>query len=252
VIAKIHIDLEDRTAEYLYNEYGQLIFCYLRISSPKYYEDTGRECGQERYYFHQQELIRLKIDPCPPTEGEHFEPLQKDAGITKSEEQAVLAVQRKAMEYKSLFDQITGIQTLESRHFSDRELELVKLGEKSTGLETGEMAIIQGKSAVFITPIHHQNDILEQAMGEEDFYTVVDDNLYYFSEAEKEVRQRNIQYYDPSERYIYFRKSNNQNVLIDRFYLVPGWYVLLFDGKKDPQKFSVEDISKALSSYFTP
>ncbi|MCZ6900215.1 MAG: hypothetical protein O7F74_08255, partial [Bacteroidetes bacterium] len=52
-IAKSYIDLDQMYTEYLFNNKEELIFIYSKIGSPRYYEQTGRECAEERYYFSQ-------------------------------------------------------------------------------------------------------------------------------------------------------------------------------------------------------
>lgn len=60
--------------EFLYAKSGEVRFCFKRISSEDYYERTGRECGEERYYFQNGQPILINIIPCQ--EDEPFDPIE--------------------------------------------------------------------------------------------------------------------------------------------------------------------------------
>jgi len=50
--------------EFLYNQTGELIFLYKKVSSEDYFYETGRECAEERFYLKSKALIFVKISPC--------------------------------------------------------------------------------------------------------------------------------------------------------------------------------------------
>jgi len=115
VITKSYIDLDQMYAEYLFNYKEELIFNYSKISSPSYYEQTGRECAEERYYYYRGSLIRILIKPCSVDQGEYFEPVSKDREFTPEEIKLAETLRLKGTKYKSLFDQLVVAETLDSR-----------------------------------------------------------------------------------------------------------------------------------------
>lgn len=72
VLRKVVIDRVLNTTivhnEFLYDKVGVLVFHYRNISSEYYYDETGRECAEERYYLKDRKPIQISIAPCIDTE----------------------------------------------------------------------------------------------------------------------------------------------------------------------------------------
>jgi hypothetical protein len=107
-----------------------------------------------------------------------------------------------------------------------------------------------GIIAVFYSPDKVTAEQLRNKLGEDNFYTVVDDNNFYNSEAMKVIDTYNIRVMLTSDRYIEFVKNDGEKSIMDCYSLESKWGVVLFDGKQSPLVTSPIDIEKDLKKYF--
>ncbi len=85
VLRKVVLDKSVNTsvlhAEFLYNQSGTLIFQFQRIGSEDYFYETGRECGEERFYLKAGKPLQVRILPCE--ESEYFDEIEMNGSFSE-------------------------------------------------------------------------------------------------------------------------------------------------------------------------
>lgn len=97
-------------------------------------------------------------------------------------------------------------------------------------------------AAVFISPTTDEIDSLKKKYGEDDFYIIADDNVYYNSEAMQYLRSKNIDFQSTRKRFIKFTGQNKKDVYLDTDKHKSIWSLILFNGKDEPVVISPVDI----------
>lgn len=122
-----------------------------------------------------------------------------------------------------------------------------------TSAPAEEVTLISDKAGIFVGPDSIQIEQLKSELGEEDFYTVADDNNYYESEARYFLEQKFIRVVYPKTQYLRFRTSTGKEYIFDTKSKVNrGWLTILFNPKKEsPIIVSLADIDFEFESYFT-
>jgi len=118
---------------------------------------------------------------------------------------------------------------------------------------TADLTLISEKAGIFIGPDNLQIEQLKSEIGEDDFYTIADDNNYYESEASDFLEQKNIKIVYPKTRYLKFKTATGKEFNFDtKSKANPGWLTVLFDPKKEsPIIVSPVDIDLEYEIYFT-
>lgn len=131
--------------------------------------------------------------------------------------------------------------------------------EASLVLENYLVPQIQGKdfteinseTVIFFLPDAKEIKALKKSLGEENFYTVSDDNMYYTYEAEIFLEGKGIRSVYPGTRYLKFTLSNGRQLFFDakaKAHL--GWTTVLFTPGKMPEIINPIDIETAARDYF--
>jgi len=106
--------------------------------------------------------------------------------------------------------------------------------------------------ALFVYPDTTELQLMRKEYGDEAFYTVADDNSYYFSEAMQYLKNKKIAVKNPKMRYIKF-VSNLGTLYIDT--KAKGniaWTTILFRPDTLPRIISPIDIDVEYKQYFHP
>lgn len=116
-----------------------------------------------------------------------------------------------------------------------------------------DVTLISDKAGIFIGPDSIQIEQMKSELGEEDFYTVADDNNYYESEARDFLEQKNIKVVYPKTQYLKFKTATGKEYTFDtKSKASRGWLTVLFNPKKEsPIIVSLADIDLEFESYFT-
>ncbi len=122
-----------------------------------------------------------------------------------------------------------------------------------TSAPADDITIISDKAGIFVGPDSIQIEQLKNDLGEEDFYTVADDNNYYESEARDFLEQKYIKVVYPKTQYLRFKTSTGKEYIFDtKSKANRGWLTILFNPKKEsPIIVSLADIDFNFESYFT-
>ncbi len=111
--------------------------------------------------------------------------------------------------------------------------------------------IIEKPAAVFISPNSSRIEKMKEEYGEEDFYTAADDNLYYQSEAESFLREKEIVVIYSTARYLKFMTANGKPQFVATAHPdSSAWTIYLFHPRKAPKSISSIDIEAEYESYF--
>lgn len=126
----------------------------------------------------------------------------------------------------------------------DRHLGLNQINE--------EFTVIKESCGVFVYPTDQQIAHLKEVSGEDDFYTIADDNNYYFGEAMELLRRGKISIVSPDTRYLLFVLQNRQMVYVDtQSEEFLGWTTILFNADSLPKFVNPVDISNEVGVYFS-
>jgi hypothetical protein len=92
--------------EYVFDAKEKLIFYYLKVE--------GYECGEERYYFNNQNVIKIKSNPleeCIDSDISHvFDTYEKDDNFTQEEKETTKRILSEAQNMKKLFKQLMRVE----------------------------------------------------------------------------------------------------------------------------------------------
>ena len=93
---------------------------------------------------------------------------------------------------------------------------------------------------------------MKKDFGEEDFYTIADDNIYFESEADEFLEQKKVKVVYPNTRYLKFISATSKEFCIDtKSKSKPGWFTILFDpNRESPILVHPIDIVEDYERYF--
>lgn len=116
-----------------------------------------------------------------------------------------------------------------------------------------DVTIISDKVGIFIGPDSIQIERMISEIGEEDFYTIADDNNYYESEARDFLEKKNIKVVYPKTQYLKFKTATGKEYTFDtKSKASRGWLTILFNPQKEsPIIVSLAAIDFEFDSYFT-
>jgi hypothetical protein len=110
--------------------------------------------------------------------------------------------------------------------------------------DTSEVTFISGPAAVFTQPDTSAIKDLIGERGEEEFYTLSDDNMFYQTKASEFLKSKGLQPYFPDSRYIAL-KGKDRNYFIDTQKAGnKGWLTILFDPANEPELVNPLKIEK--------
>jgi hypothetical protein len=108
---------------------------------------------------------------------------------------------------------------------------------------------INGNCALIISPDEAQIEKLKAEMGEENFYVVADDNMWYQYEAGEYLEKKNVKVIHPDKRYLKFITGNKKEYYFDTR-AIAGWTNVLFRPDSLPKLISSIGIEKECEQYF--
>jgi len=99
----------------------------------------------------------------------------------------------------------------------------------------------EGPIAIFIDPTDEEIELMKRENGEDDFYTIADDSLYYKWEAVEFLKKRNVPYcFTRNEGHEFTGKGNIRKYSIKR--KCADWCLILWNGRNEPVWVSAVDI----------
>lgn len=100
---------------------------------------------------------------------------------------------------------------------------------------------IKGPVAIFIGPDSIESDSLKNILGEDDFYTIADDYVYYLAEARHLLDSAGIQSFNSEEDSLKFMTNGGQIFSIAAKDTETIFPVYFFNGMDAPVKVEVMD-----------
>lgn len=143
--------------------------------------------------------------------------------------------------------------TKESNTGIEPKIEIPKetvINYRDTIIETDSTFEIGKACGVFFTPSDAELERLKEEIGEEDFFTVMDDYGWYFSESTTFLEDKGIKTITTSEKNVRFHLLNGS---VKTFYAgdtTLGWSPLLFDGNNTVQKTDLVNIQPGYEAVF--
>jgi hypothetical protein len=114
-----------------------------------------------------------------------------------------------------------------------------------------DFMLIDKPAAIFIGPDSLQIERMKKEQGEESFYTIADDNIYYEYEAKEFLRKKNLGIIDLDKRYLKFKLNNGTELFFDsESEKNPGWVTILFDPKQQPKIINPTETEEEFQKYF--
>lgn len=107
-------------------------------------------------------------------------------------------------------------------------------------------------SALFIYPDTNELRKMRKEYGDESFYTVADDNNYYFYEARQYLGNKKVNIKHPKMRYIKFTSKLGTLYLDSKAKGNIAWTTILFRPDTLPRIISPIDIDAEYKQYFHP
>lgn len=111
---------------------------------------------------------------------------------------------------------------------------------------------LEGNCALFKSPNKEEIEILKEEDGEEDFYTIADDNLFYVSEARQFLDSVELEQVNLFEsRFVRFVTLNSDTIYVDLRgkYSMP-WNLLFFSPKKGVVLVDITDIENEYKKFY--
>ena len=111
--------------------------------------------------------------------------------------------------------------------------------------------VVDAVGVIVINPTDEQIDKMIREYGEDDFYTVADDNSFYQASAMAQLDSFAVHTVLAEKRYLKLA-GNGKTWLIDvRPEGAPEWNMIFFDKKQEPKVMSAIDVTpEELASYF--
>ncbi|MES2556724.1 MAG: hypothetical protein V4604_11270 [Bacteroidota bacterium] len=124
------------------------------------------------------------------------------------------------------------------------------LSYRDTIIETDSTFEIGKACGVFFTPSDAELLRLKEEIGEEDFFAVMDDYGWYFSESNSFLKDKGIQTIMTSEKDVRFHLLNGSIKTFHPVDTTIDWSPLLFDGKNTIEKIDLVNIKAGYESVF--
>jgi hypothetical protein len=113
-----------------------------------------------------------------------------------------------------------------------------------------DFTIVSENAGVLIGPDSLQIVKMKKEMGEEDFYIVADDNIYYDYEASEFLNQKKFKLVYPKTRYIKFVSKGKEYYFDSKSKAAAGWTAVLFSpSKPTPRIINTADIEGEFKDY---
>jgi hypothetical protein len=100
---------------------------------------------------------------------------------------------------------------------------------------------IDSVCAIIYLPDSSNIEKLKREMGEENFFTVVDDNNFYNSQIIEALDSLKIEVVETSETDMNFRSNNHTIFFLEKRKLSNPWGAIFFNGKDTPKVMSISD-----------
>lgn len=143
--------------------------------------------------------------------------------------------------------------TKESNTVVETKIEVPKepaLSYRDTIIETDSTFEIAKACGVFFTPTDAELERMKKEIGEEDFFTVMDDYGWYFSESTTFLKDKGIKTITTSEKSVRFHLLNGSVKTFHPGDTAIDWSPLLFDGKNTIQKTDLVNIQPGYEAVF--
>ena len=120
-----------------------------------------------------------------------------------------------------------------------------------SSMPSNEYITVSENAGIFISPDTLQIEQMKKSNGEETFYTVADDNIYYEYEASQFLKEKKIQVINPSTRYIKFLSKAKEFYFDTKPKAAIDWTAVLFSPDKPaPRIVNSADIEQEFQEYF--
>lgn len=117
---------------------------------------------------------------------------------------------------------------------------LLLAGQAEPTLAQQRDTVITDRIVVFVSPDSQNVAALKEQMGEENFYVAADDENWYRSAGFDLLDSLHLAHTSTSEKKFRFM-VNGLEQAYDWSEKTPGWFVILYDGKREPVvTFSIE------------
>lgn len=118
-------------------------------------------------------------------------------------------------------------------------------------LQNNDFITVSESAGIFISPDSLQIDKMKKSNGEETFYIIADDNIYYEYEASEFLKEKNIKVINPATRYIKFIAKGKEFYFDTKSQASIGWTAVLFSPSKPaPKIINPVDIEQEFEEYF--
>jgi hypothetical protein len=108
-----------------------------------------------------------------------------------------------------------------------------KENSEQTQIAQENQTVISTACAIVISPTRKQTDSLKKVLGEERFYSVLDDNIFYTAEAVTKLDSLHLKIiYKKAEGNLKFKLAKGEVITIDLSKYT--WEILLFNGQTSP------------------
>ncbi|GAB1858682.1 hypothetical protein MHTCC0001_35220 [Flavobacteriaceae bacterium MHTCC 0001] len=128
-----------------------------------------------------------------------------------------------------------------------KKLNLVRIEKENiivskSQIDTSDVYNADNQSVIFISPNEKEINKMKKKLGEDDFYTVVDDINYYSSQAYDFLESRTMKSYHTDKRFVRFTMKNGDTVYVDTEKVESKWTVILCDGYDKPYSSDIIDL----------
>ena len=130
------------------------------------------------------------------------------------------------------------------------EVAAVRPLETDTIIETDHSIEVSEPCAVYFSPSPNDLDSLKRKVGEEDFYVIMDDNMWYTSESYTFFSAKGIPTLEAEEKKVRFHLSNGQTKEYSSADEAVKWNIVLFDGKSAVSIISAIDAEQEFQKLF--
>jgi hypothetical protein len=118
-------------------------------------------------------------------------------------------------------------------------------------VDAKEEEVFESDCALLISPTDEQIAAMKKQYGEEDFYIIADDNVWYDANAMSLLDSVGVKVISPKKRYARLTGVNSQWILDLRGEGALPWNLIFFSTKKGPEIFSTVDLTAAqIRNYF--
>lgn len=118
-------------------------------------------------------------------------------------------------------------------------------------VDTSQVDVIDKDCALIVYPTDQQIEDMKKEYGEDDFYTLADDAMFYQSSASENLDSVGIQSLAMKKRYIRFKGANRSWDLDIRKKGAPEWNIILFKRDKAPKVVTGIDLTvDSVKTYF--